>query len=362
MQLIDSGVEIKIKDLEMTNHGLTLTSRIGLKFSILLSTLLFAQTSFANPIGTALDNTELAFSARNFIVDRSDSTVGGSSMKSRFSDESFPTIDTFIEGDVTITFDYKFKRRFIGAELSLMVFDSAGLAFEEEIASVSFEGWRTKSVYLPEGVEQIQWSLLQFSDATQASIDNIRVEPGNTLPDTSTIISENRCNAENPFFNNSIANAVDNTKIEFITDQSFFQQTDVSFFGDDSAQTVETQFGDSINFFTIVESDKDLHLEFYWKVSSTPNQAFLEFEVFTSDFSLTPIGIKSSISGVRDWAQKNYTIPKGSHILMWRFVNNSRNSSDANVAWVDKISIDGEFDSLCQAPSIAAVINLLLVD
>lgn len=74
-----------------------------------------AQNFQNDPISVALDNVNFQFGANQIFPVTTDSTRGGPSMESRyFANGSFPQLDMFLTGDVTLTFDYKFKRKVTG--------------------------------------------------------------------------------------------------------------------------------------------------------------------------------------------------------------------------------------------------------
>ena len=89
-------------------------------------------------------------------------------------------------------------------------------------------------------------------------------------------------------------------------------------------------------------------LTFWWAVDSTADQHYLEFlidEVF-----------QHNISGPNNpgaWERKSYTVPRGSHILKWRYYTNGHAIDNRNAGWVDEILFgeanDFIVDSSCKA-------------
>jgi hypothetical protein len=84
----------------------------------------------------------------------------------------------------------------------------------------------------------------------------------------------------------------------------------------DSARTDETLTHNSESCLqTIVTSDSNETVKFYWKVSSESGGDYLQFYIDST--------LKDQISGEVGWQQKSYSVAAGTHILKWRYVKNS---------------------------------------
>jgi hypothetical protein len=72
-------------------------------------------------------------------------------------------------------------------------------------------------------------------------------------------------------------------------------------------------------------------LSFYQKVSSQPTYDNLTF-------SLDGL-IKSAISGTVNWQQKMFTLPTGTHTLVWKYAKNLTLNGGFDAAWLDKVVV-----------------------
>ena len=72
-------------------------------------------------------------------------------------------------------------------------------------------------------------------------------------------------------------------------------------------------------------------VSFYQKVSSQ-----LTYDTLT--FSLNGL-IKSTISGTVNWQQKIFTLPTGTHTLVWKYAKNATINGGSDAAWIDKVIV-----------------------
>jgi hypothetical protein len=72
-------------------------------------------------------------------------------------------------------------------------------------------------------------------------------------------------------------------------------------------------------------------LAFYQKVSSQPTYDTLTFSVDGS--------VKSTISGNINWQQKAFTLPSGTHTLVWKYAKNTTINGGLDAAWLDKVAV-----------------------
>jgi len=70
-------------------------------------------------------------------------------------------------------------------------------------------------------------------------------------------------------------------------------------------------------------------LRFWWKVSSSGGGDYLRLSIdgITKDY----------ISGEVDWQSKAYTIPAGSHTILWSYITDASWLSGSNAGWLDQI-------------------------
>jgi alpha-tubulin suppressor-like RCC1 family protein len=71
-------------------------------------------------------------------------------------------------------------------------------------------------------------------------------------------------------------------------------------------------------------------LSFWWKVSSEPNNDYLNYSLDGTE--------QSRISGAVDWQQKTLYLGPGSHTLSWSYSKNAAGNSGADSAWLDQVS------------------------
>ncbi len=101
----------------------------------------------------------------------------------------------------------------------------------------------------------------------------------------------------------------------------------------DSAKSYAITANEETCLQSIVESDSNETVKFYWKVSSEQNGDYLQFYIDST--------LKDQISGEVGWQQKSYSVTAGTHILKWRYVKNSSVTSGDDTAWVDFVQWSG---------------------
>ncbi len=84
---------------------------------------------------------------------------------------------------------------------------------------------------------------------------------------------------------------------------------------------------------TIVESDCNETIAFYWKVSSNENDDYLRFYIDDT--------LKDEISGEVGWQQISHTVEAGTHILRWQYVRTSGTPEGDNCGHVDFVQWSG---------------------
>lgn len=109
----------------------------------------------------------------------------------------------------------------LGDKLVLDVAGRFGPLTSVDIASVSFDGWRTKSIYIPPSADSPSWTLLQTTADTMASVDNVQVVPGNQTNGADQPFFSRGCEEGTPFSGEPVAEAVDNTRFNFFQKVNF---------------------------------------------------------------------------------------------------------------------------------------------
>lgn len=83
-------------------------------------------------------------------------------------------------------------------------------------------------------------------------------------------------------------------------------------------------------------------LTFWWKVSSEMDFDWLRFHIDGI--------LQQQISGEVNWQHRSFSLPQGSHTLIWRYVKDSSWPGGQDRAWVDQVS----FTSASGAPVIVS--------
>jgi hypothetical protein len=124
------------------------------------------------------------------------------------------------------------------------------------------------------------------------------------------------------------------TGLNFTTDgyAEWFSQTDMAYFGGDSARSGVISHNQESLIRTTVSGAGTL--SFYWKVSSEAGYDYLEFYI---DGVLQDI-----ISGSANWRQQIYKITgSGLHTLEWRYVKDWSESAGEDCGWIDLVEWSG---------------------
>jgi hypothetical protein len=100
----------------------------------------------------------------------------------------------------------------------------------------------------------------------------------------------------------------------------------------DSAQSSSIDDGQESCLQTIVESDCNETITFYWKVSSQQNYDYLQFYIDST--------LKAQISGEVDWTLASYTVDAGTHTLKWRYVKAGGGEEGSDCGWVEPRSYE----------------------
>jgi hypothetical protein len=110
-------------------------------------------------------------------------------------------------------------------------------------------------------------------------------------------------------------------------DADWFKQSTTYYYGADAAQSGPILYDQASWMQTTVTGPGTL--SFYWNVSSETNFDFLEFYID----DIRQNRISSSLGP--NWQQRSYTIPSGSHTLLWRYVKDGSVNEGYDCGWVD---------------------------
>jgi len=83
--------------------------------------------------------------------------------------------------------------------------------------------------------------------------------------------------------------------------------------------------------YVYVNMPRSGYIRFWWKVSSQRNHDFLRFYVDSSQ--------KARISGYVNWQAKEFSIPSGSHKIMFKYTKDSFGTRGADKGWVDQVYV-----------------------
>ena len=322
-----------------------------------------AQAQFDDfPVSVALDNVLFQFGAQGWEPQSSSFTQGNSAMRSfHVEGNSLPSIDGFVSGDKTITFDYRFQANtaeFISDEFTFTAFTEFGRTpVKETITTETTNGWQTASFYIPKDVFQIKWSTTSGFGSI-AWLDNVHIVDGNQIPDG----SEPPPGGDGPPFQfaaNTLSQAVDNTRFQMLNgDPGFFHQTRTSNVDGDAAQSANIGNNQQALMGVVVMGPTTA--SFDWKVSSEEGFDFLVAAVFNDRLQQTNIG--SDISGEKDWKRQELNIPSGEHLIVWAYLKDSSVSSGMDTGWIDHVKIGGLSDIEDKPRGLIAPIILLLLN
>jgi M6 family metalloprotease-like protein len=142
--------------------------------------------------------------------------------------------------------------------------------------------------------------------------------------------------------NISLNEAIDNNSLVLDTYgiQNWYGVEDITAFCGASAHSGAIPDGYSSFLETSVNGPKNL--SFNWKVSSEANKDYLEFYIDGA--------FKAHISGNTSWAQQNYLLAAGPHLLSWQYYKDGSGSTGSDCGYIDKVL-------LTSTPSIAEALD-----
>jgi hypothetical protein len=128
----------------------------------------------------------------------------------------------------------------------------------------------------------------------------------------------------------SLADALDNSAVVWQTggDQVWAGQTNVTHDAVDAAQS--GLIADEEESWIQMSVLGPAPLSFWWKVSSESG-----FDHFS--FSIDNVE-QVTISGEKDWEQRSFDLPPGSHVLKWRYAKDETQSDGSDRAWLDQVN------------------------
>ncbi len=165
------------------------------------------------------------------------------------------------------------------------------------------------------------------------------------------------------FESNPLSQAVDNTRVEFVTESpAFFRQTNVFSRGGDAAQAGAIP-NDGVTVMA-VEVQGPTTVSFDWRVSSELDFDFLAIVVLDQNFE--PTSIVEAISGETGFERMTVQIPAGRFFPTWGYIKDGSISNGLDTGWIDNVVIGNVSPSapeISQIPNnvfLPAVINILL--
>jgi hypothetical protein len=126
-----------------------------------------------------------------------------------------------------------------------------------------------------------------------------------------------------------LGEAVDNSALAWSSGGSgnWFAQASTYYYGGDAAQSGAITHNQESWIQTTLTGPGTL--QFYWKVSSEYNWDWLEFHLD---------GVRQTrISGDVNWQSKSFSIPSGSHTVMWRYTKDASSTRGSDCGWLDKV-------------------------
>ena len=298
----------------------------------------FAQFE-ARPVSVALDNTEYECDAIGFSPTSQYKTKGTNSMGSFYIENTGSVVSCFINGDKTLTFDWRYELSgtpLPDTGLSITAFGEFGKVYE--LASVDqTTGWTTVSVYLPSGVESVNWELFPNESGTKGWVDNLRVQNGNQTGGNNGS-GQQPGSDKGPFASNPLSVALDNTYYDFATggDASFNVVNNSSTKGGSSLRSGNVNDNQFSILLGLVPAGREI--KFDWRVSSETNYDFLIFYFLDLEGNL--ISDIDFITGTKSWATLSRRIPgEGNVIAAWAYVKDEIVSADSDSGWVDNVRI-----------------------
>ncbi|MDB6121354.1 MAG: hypothetical protein JWQ71_347 [Pedosphaera sp.] len=148
-------------------------------------------------------------------------------------------------------------------------------------------------------------------------------------------------------FTNTLAGALNATNFQWTTSASltnalWFPQIRFTHDGDSAAQSGGITNGQQSTLQTVVTGPGTM--TFWWKVSSEEGFDFLNL---TMDKGETT---SMSISGEVDWEQRSFTIPVGSHSLIWKYSKDASVSDGLDAGWLDQVVFIPDPVTIVQQP------------
>ncbi|MCJ7730334.1 MAG: carboxypeptidase-like regulatory domain-containing protein [Sedimentisphaerales bacterium] len=226
-------------------------------------------------------------------------------------------MNTMVDGPGTLSFYWKVSSE---GNYDFLEFYIDGVRQSRISGSVD---WQQKTYAISSGSHNLLWRYIKDGHLSSGS-DCGWVDKVEWAPD------------EPPY--ESLSEALDTT-LDFATggNADWFGQTATSYYDGDAAQSGNISHNQESWMQTAVNGPATL--SFYWKVSSEPRSPlssepgydFLEFCINGSR--------RDWISGWWDWHQMTYSLPSGSHTLLWRYIKDSSVSFGSDCGWVDFLRV-----------------------
>jgi probable HAF family extracellular repeat protein len=150
-------------------------------------------------------------------------------------------------------------------------------------------------------------------------------------------------------FSGPLAEALDNSDLLFSSLDELTPwalTTDVTHDGQDAAQSGPTDHNARSGLTTTLMGPGIL--QFWWKISSEPDNDRFEFIVNDSPLA--------TASGEVDWGQRTFELGAGTHNLLWRYIKNGSLSEGADAAWLDQVEwtplITGTLNEAVDEPAL----------
>ncbi len=182
--------------------------------------------------------------------------------------------------------------------------------------------WQKKSVpFSGSGTKTLKWVYSGGSSGQNYGwVDGLVIGSGSLIPPPDGYYSEALdCDLK-------FTNSDDTWGVSDGTDAEFYYDGD-SVSGGSAGDSNETGLQ------TIVESDCNETITFYWKVSSNENDDYLRFYIDDT--------LKEQISGEVGWTRTSHTVLPGTHILRWQYVRTSGTPEGDNCGHVDFVQWTG---------------------
>jgi len=277
------------------------------------ATYINAITSLFPDLNTVLDNKDLHFSTGGdslwYGLQISDATNMNAAQSGQIADGQNTWIKMTVQGQGTITFDWKVSSQQNGDYLEFYI-DNVwikSISGEVDWTSESFRVTKTGT-----GTQTFLWKYRKNSSGSAGQdrgwLDNVQFTP------ISPTLNE----------------ALDNSTLVWSAsgDNGWYGQTAFSFFGGSAAKSDTLSDGQSAWLNTQVTGPGTLN--FVWKTSSELNADYLKFTLdgFEED----------KISGGTNWIPKTLFIKgDGTHYLTWKYQKDASGSAYSDCGYLDKV-------------------------